>query len=255
MSWRRSPEPGSATSAPTRPTSTATRPATTRAASPNDISSDSPRREPPPPRGTGHAGTVGRGARRWTRWPEARVPRGAGLDPRAAFSGDRPGHAPSERQDRDHRIDPDRRREQRSVGDVEPADRTPVTRSETAPRVGGVRAAVAADPDRAHLVGREDAATIRPEVEAPEGVLEDPERPLVPGGIGIDAVPQGRCSGREDASCARGPRQTGHRHERMAERRDPGRVQLVVDSDVAALQGTDATLAAVSRDGDERRHV
>ena len=81
----------------------------------------------------------------------------------------RPADPPGKGHDRDHRVHPEARREQRAVGDVEPGGRrvarhVAVGRGPTGRRGGPV---VAAHPDRAHLVGRGDGAAIRPRSRTP----------------------------------------------------------------------------------------
>ena len=73
----------------------------------------------------------------------------------------------------------------------------------------------------------------------------NPVRPCQRGG-----VPDG-----DDLAGAGGPGQRGHRHERVAQRRDPGRVERVVDPDAAARRQPDPALAAVAGHGDQRRDV
>ena len=59
-----------------------------------------------------------------------------------------------------------------------------------------------------------------------ERVLEDDERALLLAGqVAAAAVPARRRPDRDDLAGAGGAGQLGHRHERVAERRDPGRVE------------------------------
>ena len=81
------------------------------------------------------------------------------LSPRRRPLGpDRPGDAPRHRHDRDHRVDAEPGRERRAVGDVEARDRPRRPAARTRPRGSAAWSrGVGAHPDRAHLVGREDA--------------------------------------------------------------------------------------------------
>ena len=155
-----------------------------------------------------------------------------------ASASDRPGDPPREGHDRDHRVDPDPGREQRAVGDVEARGRRRARRRRSrtlAARVapGGPRS----PPIRAVPIwwAENTLAAVRGEVE---GRAARPRRRRTP-------APRRRVAGRacraSAAACrprrsARrpgGPGELGHRHERVAERRDAGRVELVVDPDAA----------------------
>jgi len=69
------------------------------------------------------------------------------------------------------------------------------------------------------------------------------------------AVPPRRRGHGHHRSGARGSQHPGHRDEGVAHRGDPGRVEPIVDPDATGLRRPDAALAAIPRDGDERRHV
>jgi hypothetical protein len=113
-----------------------------------------------------------------------------------------------------------------------------------------------AHPDGPHLVGREDLAAVRGEIEPGERVPIDHEGPLLLAGpVAATAVPARWRAEGDDLAGARGARQLGHRSERMPEGHDAGLVQDVVDPGPARLRQADATLAAVPRDRDQRRDM
>ena len=101
------------------------------------------------------------------------------LTQRASGLGqDHPRQPAGHGHDRDHRVDPDAGREDRPVADVQAAHDRLTARSPARTRPHGSQAAsrgVGTHPDRAHLVGREDGAAVRCEVEGPQRVLEPRE--------------------------------------------------------------------------------
>ena len=85
-----------------------------------------------------------------------------GREPRSRFRQDRPSHSPRQRHHGQHRVDPDRRREQRAIGDVQAGDQPvrAVAGADAAVRIARVVAGRRAHPDRAHLVRREDRPAV-----------------------------------------------------------------------------------------------
>src|SRR5258706_7726390 len=89
-----------------------------------------------------------------------------------------------------------------------------------------------ANADRAHLVGREDATPVRPEVQVAERGLEPPE----PGDLVFtaEAVSEHRGRDADDlVDTAGGASEAGHRDQGMAQRRDADGVEAVVDPNAA----------------------
>src|SRR5207244_6814280 len=104
------------------------------------------------------------------------------------------------------------------------------------------------------LVRREDAPAIGAEVERPKRLLEHAERARLVGGFRpVGVVPPWWHSDGDDPAGTAGPAQLRHRHEGMAERRDAGGVEAVVDPDVPGAGRADRPIAAVPRDPDTRR--
>ena len=129
--------------------------------------------------------------------------------------------------------------------------------ADPAPRIAGMVARVGAHPGRAHLVGREHGPRGSGAKSNAASAASNRAKPAAssPAPADARAVPGRRRPDGDDLGRPGGARQPGHRHQRVPQRRDAGRVEPVVDPDAAGPGQGRASLAAVPGDRDERRQM